>query len=60
MYIVGNLFCTRLRKEEWVVKGAMRSRNSKDMQCNCQETTEKTMIYKTPHRKLKIEQHETH
>ena len=40
------------------VKGAIRSRKSKERQYNAKKTKGQTMIYKTLHRKLKIEQHE--
>jgi len=42
-------------------KGVIRSRNSKkDIQCNDLKKNGQTMIYKTPHRKLKTEQHKLH
>jgi len=41
-------------------KGVIRRRTSKDRQCKCQHKKGQTTIYKTLHRKLKIEQHEHH
>jgi len=42
-------------------KGVIRSRKSKkDWQYNDQKKKRQTIIYKTLHRKLKIEQHEPH
>jgi hypothetical protein len=42
-------------------KGVIRSSKSKkNRQCNGQMKKGQTMIYKTPYRKLKLEQHEPH
>ena len=42
------------------VKGAIRSRKSKERQYNAKKTKGQTMIYKILHKKLNIEQHESH
>jgi hypothetical protein len=41
-------------------KGIFRSRKSKDRKYDCQKKKDKTKIYKTLLRKLKIEQEEPH
>ena len=42
------------------VKGAIRSRKSKERQYNTKKTKGQAMIYKILHKKLNIEQHESH
>jgi len=43
-----------------ITKGVIRSGKSKKVRQHKAKGTEKTMIFKTPHRKLKIEQHKLH
>ena len=52
----------KMRKVFEDTKGVIKSRKYKDRHYNGQKkrTTGQTMIYKTLHRKLKIEQHESH
>ena len=60
IFLLGGYIFSLYWKKVWRYKGVIRSRKSKDRLYNDQEkkTKGQTMIWKTLHRKLKIEQHE--